>query len=148
MKVIFVKDLKGQGKIGEVKEVKDGYGMNFLVKKGYAVVATEESLSRLKKDNKKYEKLELENLEKAKELKNKLENIELVFGVKTSLQDKVFGSISSKNIISSLKEKGFKVNKNQILLKKPITELGNHKIEIKLYKKVVAQLKIKIITEN
>ena len=111
MKVIFIKDVKGQGKKGEVKEVKDGYGMNYLIKNGYAVLATETSVKRLEKDNQKQEDLEQKELAKAQELKNKLSKIKLVFPVKTGEQNKVFGSISPKQITTELKKKGLILTK-------------------------------------
>ena len=96
MKVIFIKDLKNQGKKGEVKIVKDGYAENFLIKKGYAVQVTEESLRKLE-DSKRKEKQEiLKNTKEAEEEKVKLEKIILSFKVKTGEYDKVFGSISPK----------------------------------------------------
>ena len=77
MKVVFLKDVKGQGKKGEVKNVADGYAQNFLIKKGLAVEATKEALSRLEGQKKHEAKLAAQELQAAKELKEKLENITL-----------------------------------------------------------------------
>ena len=89
MKVIFIKDLKGQGKKGEVKEVKDGYAMNFLIKNKYAVVASGDNLKTLDRDNKRMEKEDLERQTLAKEVKAKLEATKFTFKVKTGKQDQV-----------------------------------------------------------
>lgn len=143
MKVIFIKDLKKQGKKGEIKEVKDGYAKNFLIKNGYAVKQTPESIKILERENDKKQKEDEENRKNAKELKTKLEQEKLVFTVKTGDHDKVFGSISLKQIKEKLDGK-YKLDKKQIIIKNPISSLGFHEIEINLYKDIVAKLKIEV----
>ena len=145
MEVIFIKDLKGQGKKGEIKQVKDGYAENFLIKKGYAIISTKSSLAKLKEE----EKLKEANIEKLKEeardLKEQLEKITLTFKVKTGDNDKVFGSISIKQIKESLKEQGFNIDKNMIKLTTSPSSLGFHNIEVELYKNIIAKVKIHLI---
>ena len=145
MEVIFIKDLKGQGKKGEIKQVKDGYAENFLIKKGYAIISTKSSLAKLKEE----EKLKEANIEKLKEeardLKEQLEKITLTFKVKTGDNDKVFGSISIKQIKESLKEQGFNIDKNMIKLTTSPSSLGFHNIELELYKNIIAKVKIHLI---
>lgn len=148
MKVIFIKDVKGQGKKGEIKEVKDGYGMNFLIKNGYAIQATETSVMRLAQDNQKQEELELKELIKSKEIKDKLEKIKLIFPVKTGEKMKVFGSISSKQISSELKKHGFDIDKKKIILKNPLSTLGSHKVTIELHKQVKAEVEVALVVES
>ncbi|HHU54829.1 MAG TPA: 50S ribosomal protein L9 [Mollicutes bacterium] len=148
MKVIFIKDVKGQGKKGEVKEVKDGYGMNYLIKNGYAVLATETSVKRLEKDNQKQEELEQKELAKAQELKNKLSKIKLVFPVKTGEQNKVFGSISPKQITTELKKQGFDIDKKKIILNYSLSTLGSHIVIIELHKQVKAEIEVRLVVES
>lgn len=143
MKIIFIKDLKNQGKKGQIKEVKDGYAENFLIKNGYAVKETKESLNNLKRTNQKEEKLDQENRKNAKVLKVELEKKSYKFKVKTGEGDKVFGSISAKQIKEKLDEK-YKINKKQIIISNPIQSLGFHNIEIELYKEVKANIKIEV----
>ncbi len=143
MKVIFIKDLKNQGKKGEIKEVKDGYAKNFLIKNGYAIKETKESLKILDRDNKKAQELDEQHKKEAKELKQKLEQEKISFQVKTGQNDKVFGSISAKQIKDKLDEK-YKIDKKQILIKKPITSLGFHEVEIHLYKDIIAKIKVEV----
>lgn len=143
MKVIFIKDLKNQGKKGEIKEVKDGYAKNFLIKNGYAIKETKESLKILDRDNKKAQELDEQHKKEAKELKQKLEQEKISFQVKTGQNDKVFGSISAKQIKDKLDEK-YKIDKKQILIKNPITSLGFHEVEIHLYKDIIAKIKVEV----
>ena len=96
MEVIFIKDLKNQGKKGEIKEVKDGYAKNFLIKNGYAVMKNETSLKELKRNLNNEKKLDEENRIKANKLKESLEKETYKFKVKTGTSDKVFGSVSIK----------------------------------------------------
>ncbi len=144
MEVIFIKDLKGQGKKGEIKKVKDGYAENFLIAKGYAVAKNTSNLQTLRKEQKQAKELDEENRKNAKILKEQLEKEKYKFKVKTGAQDKVFGSVSVKQIKEKLDEK-YKINKNQIIINNPITSLGYHNIEIILYKDIKAELKIEII---
>lgn len=143
MQVIFIKDLKGQGKKGEIKEVKDGYANNFLIKSGYAIKKTSDNLKTLEREKKK-EQDEDEKLRKeALEIKEKLEQEKLVFEVKTGENDKVFGSVSVKQIKEKLDEK-YKINKNQILLEKPLSVLGCHEVYINLYKDINAKIRVNL----
>lgn len=148
MKVIFIKDVKGQGKKGEIKEVKDGYGMNFLIKGGYAVMATKDSLKRLDKENQEFGELELKKIVIAKELKEKLEKLPLTFNVKAGDDGRVFGSISPKQIISLLKEKNIELDKKQVILDNPLNSLGMHIVDILLHKQVIAKLSVNLVKEK
>ncbi len=143
MEVIFVKDLKGQGKKGTIKEVKDGYATNFLIKKGYAVKKTSINLEALEKIKEKENQLDEEKAEQALKLKDILEKEVLVFKVKTGVSDKVFGSVSVKQIKEKLGE--YNIEKNMILIKKPLTTLGFHDIDIILYKDIKASVKVELI---
>ena len=145
MKVIFIKDLKNQGKKGEMKVVKDGYAENFLIKKGYAVQVTEESLRKLEDDKRKEREEIKENTNKAEQLKKELEKFSLLFKVKTGEHDRVFGSISPKQIIEELDKKGYKIDKKQILLDNNLSSLGFHNVKIRLYKEVIATLKVQLV---
>lgn len=144
MKIILLSDVKKQGKKGEIIEVKDGYG-NFLIQKKQAVLATATGVNRLKEE-KKNQALEEEKLIKECEnIKNKLENITLIFQVKTGAEDKVFGSVSAKQIEEELKNKKFNINKKQIKIDNPLTSLGYHNVNIELHKKVIASLKVQLV---
>lgn len=145
MKVIFIKDLRGQGKKSEIKEVSDGYAQNFLIKNGYAVKYTKTSSTRLENDLILNEKETKRKTEEALKIKESLEKLNLKFPVKTGAQDKVFGSISSKQIETELTKKGFKIDKKNIEIVNPISSLGYHNIVINLFKNVSANIKIEVV---
>jgi len=142
MEVIFIKDLKNQGKKGQIKNVKDGYAENFLIKNGYAVKKTKENLAKLNHEQAKKAQENENNKRTAEEIKKKLTKEVLEFKVKTGAGDKVFGSISIKQIKDSLQEKGYKIEKSMIELDSPISSLGFHNININLYQDVKATIKV------
>lgn len=143
MKVIFIKDLKKQGKVNEIKEVSNGYATNFLIKNGYAVKYTKTSADILDKDIKKKEEMEKDAIKEAGETKEKLEKLVLEFKV-TANNGKVFGSISNKQISEELKSKGFNIDKKLIDTNGAISTLGIHIVKVNLHKKVVSELKVKL----
>ena len=145
MEVIFIKDLKNQGKKGQIKNVKDGYAENFLIKNGYAVKKTKENVSKLNHELAKKAKEDEENKEKAKELKDKLGKETLEFTVKTGAGDKVFGSISVKQIKEGLQKKGYNIEKSMIKLDSAISSLGFHNVEIDLYQGITATIKVHVV---
>ena len=145
MEVIFIKDLKNQGKKGQVKNVKDGYAENFLIKNGYAVKKTKENLQKLNYEQAKKAKEDEANKKTALELKEKLAKVNLEFKVKTGEGDKVFGSISVKQIKDELNKQGFKIEKSAIKLNNTIASLGFHNVDLELYNDVVATVKVHVI---
>ena len=144
MKVIFVKDLRGQGKRGEIKEVKDGYAENFLIKNGYAKKLTEQNYQQYQRDKQEEKALDEKNRKEAEKIKEVLKNTELVFKVKTGAQDKVFGSVSSKQIKEELEKKKITIDKKQIMIDEGLASLGYHDVKIELYKDVIGVVKVKL----
>lgn len=148
MKVIFLQDVKGKGKKGDVKNVADGYAQNFLIKKGYAKEANSSAISELKGQQKKEAKLAAEELAEAEALKEKLENLTIHLKAKSGENGRLFGSITSKQIAQELqKTEGIKVDKRKIDLPEAIRSLGHTKVGIKLHNQVSATLDVHVTEE-
>ena len=145
MEVIFIKDLRGQGKKGQVKNVKDGYAENFLIKNGYAVVKNAENLKKLEHEKIKKAQEQEENKKLAKSLKEKLDKEVLEFKVKTGAGDKVFGSVSLKQVKDGLTKLGYNIDKSQIEITQAIASLGFHNVDINLYPGIVGTIKVHVI---
>lgn len=144
MKVIFIKDLRGQGKRGDIKEVKDGFAENYLIKNGYAKKLTEQNYNQYLVEKKEEKDLDQKNRKEANALKDKLAKLELTFKVKTGEQDRVFGSVSSKQIKEELEKKSIIIDKKQIELENGLASLGYHDVKIELYKDIIGVIKVKL----
>jgi len=147
MKVILREDVENTGKAGEIKEVKDGYANNYLIPKNLAYPATDPYL-KIYEDQKKTALKKLERINKeAEELKEKLENLSLNVNVNVGEDEKLFGSVTSQDIVEKLKEQGINLSKKQIVLEENIKELGIYNIPVKISPEIEATLKIWIIKE-
>ena len=135
MKVIFLQDVKKQAKKDEIKEVKDGYA-TYLINSKKAVPYTTGSVNVLNKQVKKRQDEEDALIEECNKIKNKLEGKNIKFKVKTGEMDRVFGSISTKQISEELTKMGFNIDKKKIEVDGDINTLGTHKVKVNLHKKV------------
>ena len=142
MQVILIKDLKHQGKKGEIKEVKDGYAQNFLIKNGYAVKKNDLNVGILNRQKKEEKELDDYNRKMALDMKNKIECEKISFVVKTGKGDKVFGSVSAKQIKDKLDK--YNISKNQIVIDTPLSSLGYHEVRINLYKDIFAIVRVEL----
>lgn len=143
MKVILLSDVKKVGKKGEVVDVADGYGRNYLIRNKLAVLATNKSMEVLSEQKAQDAQTEKEKEQEAKEVAKKLESITLVFDVKTGKEGKVFGSVSTKHIVEELnKQYGILVDKRKIIDNGPVGTLGINNVRVELYKNVEGTIKV------
>ncbi|MDQ0163709.1 50S ribosomal protein L9 [Bacillus alveayuensis] len=148
MKVIFLQDVKGKGKKGEIKNVADGYAQNYLFKKGLAIEATQANLKQLEAQKKKEQKEAAEELAKAKQLKEQLEKITVELKAKAGEGGRLFGSVTSKQIAEHLKkEHKIQIDKRKIDLPDAIRALGYTNVPVKLHSDVTATLKVHVSEE-
>jgi len=145
MKVIFLKDVKGKGKKGEVKNVSDGYARNYLLKNNIAQEATAGNLKALEGQKRKEEQQEQEEKEEAINLKDNLAELTVEIEAKSGKEGRLFGSITSKQIAQSLeKQHGHKIDKRKIELDQPIRALGYTNVPVKLHPEVSGSIKVHV----
>ena len=148
MKVILLSDVKNQGKKGEVKEVATGYAQNFLIKKGLAEEATPANLEKLKKQKDQMAQEKEQELVDAQLLKTELESKEVEIKTKSGEDGRLFGSISSKQVVEAYeKQHGIKLDKRKIDMSQPLKSLGYHKMNVKLHPEVHAEIKVHVIEQ-
>lgn len=145
MEVILKQDVDRIGKAGAVIKVKDGFARNFLLPNGLAVLLTPTNLKKVEDEKKKKLLLNEKAIKMAQELRDKLANLSLTIQVLTQETDKMYGSITSQDIYNSLKEEGFEIEKNSIVVDEPIKALGIYEIPIKLHPDVPAKVKIWVV---
>ena len=145
MKVLLIKDVKSLGKAGEVKEVKDGYGKNFLIAKGFAKHATPEIIQEHKKMVAQKEAEEKAELQRLKELAKKLDKLEIVVKKKVGENGHLFGAVTKDEIANALKdEHGIEIDKKHITDKKVIKTIGEHEVDLKLGHGIHATLHVDV----
>lgn len=147
MKIIFLEDVRGRGKRGEVKEVSDGYAQNFLIKQGKAKAATNAAMSALKGQQRAEDKKEAELLAESQAVKAKLEADETVVELtaKAGTDGRLFGSIPSKQIAQALdKQYQVKLDKRKIELTDPIRVIGYTNVPVKLAPQVTATIRVHV----
>lgn len=148
MRVILKQDVKKLGKKGEVVEVSDGYGRNFLVARGLAVMETKisrEILSEQKEEAKKEYEL---SKAKAEETAKELDQLVLTFHVKSGESGRMFGSVSTKQIMTELRRLGYHFDKHVILDTHPIQSLGTTKVRLEIFKGVIGTISVKVLGTN
>ena len=147
MKVIFLADVKGKGKKGEIKEVPTGYAQNFLIKKNLAKEATSQAIGELRGKQKSEEKAHAQLLAEAQEIKAKLEAEETIveFVEKVGPDGRTFGSITSKKIAEELqKQFGIKIDKRHIQVQAPIRAVGLIDVPVKIYQDITSVINLRV----
>ena len=145
IKVILKENIKGVGKKDEIVEVKDGYANNFLLNQNKAILATPENINKLKARNEKLQKNHDRDVKNAKELKEVLATKEIVLKVKAGENNKVFGSISAKEIVQAVKDQlNIDIDKKKVSTDSKVKEIGVHNVELKLHSEVKANLKVRV----
>ncbi|HHN65352.1 MAG TPA: 50S ribosomal protein L9 [Nitrospirae bacterium] len=148
MKVILKEDIEGLGYMGDIVNVKDGYGRNYLIPKGLAVYANEKNVRELEHHKRiiaqKVRKIKFA----AQTLAEKLSSKPVQIRMKAGEEDKLYGSVTNIDIEKALKEMGFDIDRRKIILEEPIKRLGEYTAKVKLHPEVVADLKIEVVKEE
>ncbi len=145
MKVVFIEDVPNVGKVGELKEVADGYGRNFLIPKKLATPATADAINNIEAQIKKRAIIEAKTEEELVELAAQLEGKEVNIEARIGEQDRLYGSITTSDIAEELKNSsGLNVDKRKIELDEPIRQVGSHKVVLKLGKEITAKITVTV----
>lgn len=150
MKVILLKDVKKQGKKGDVVEVSDGYGRNYLIKNNLAKLADGAAMNQLKSKKAADQRIAEEELAESKELQAAIEKEETVVTIaaKTGEDGRLFGTIPSKQIGEELdKQFGIKVDRRKIQLSENLASLGRYNVPVKLHPQVTAEIKVHVVEQ-
>lgn len=147
MKVIFLKDVKGKGKKGEVKDVAEGYARNYLLPNKLAVEANQGNMKNLEAQKRSEQKKAEEELEEAKKYKVELEALTVEIKAKSGEGGRLFGAVSTKQIVDALTKMKKKVDKRKVMLDEPIRSLGYTNVPIKIHPDVVATVKVHVVAE-
>lgn len=145
MKVIFLQDVKSQGKKGEIRDVSEGYAQNFLIPRGLAKPATEGNMKTLSNQKQAEERRKEQEKEDAQALAKELENLTVVLRSKSGEGGRLFGSITNKQISEQLQKMKINIDKRKIALESPIRTLGVTNVQVKLHPDVSATLKVQVI---
>ncbi|MGM0881523.1 MAG: 50S ribosomal protein L9 [Bacillota bacterium] len=147
MKVIFLQDVKGQGKKGQVKDLSEGYVRNFLLPQGLAKLASDGNLKTLEVQNASEQKRKEKEKEDAQALGKRLDELTVVIKTKAGEGGRLFGAITSKQIAEALAAQGIKIDKRKIELEDPIRTLGVTQVSVKLHPEVKAKLSVQAAEE-
>lgn len=148
MQVILLQDVKGQGKKGELIDVNEGYARNFLVKKGFAEVATPARINDLKQKKAAADYHKQEEVKAMHALASELKGKTFTVRIKVGQGGKVFGSVTGANISEALSAAGYDVDKKKIVLANPIKNVGIYDVDIKLLEGITAKIKVEVAEEQ
>ena len=147
MKVILTKDMDNLGKAGALVEVKTGYGRNYLLPRQLAVLATAKNIRQLEHQKSGILARASKEKQNMTQMAQKLSAIEVKFTRKTGAENKLFGSVTNKDIHEQLAAQGYQIERKQIHLPEPLKEVGTHEVQVKLHSDVTAKLKVTIASE-
>ena len=148
MKVVFLKDVKGQGKKGEIKEVSEGYANNFLIAKGLAAPATEGAVKTLDNQKKAEQKRKEQEKADAQALAARLNELTVQIKAKSGEGGRLFGAITNKQVAEALEKQKIVIDKRKLVLEDPIRTLGVTKVPVKVHSEVTATLTVQVVEEK
>lgn len=147
MKVIFLQDVKGQGKKGEVKDVSEGYANNFLFPKKMAAPASDGAMKVLEQQKKAEDKRKAQEKADAEALGRKLAESTVTIKAKSGADGRLFGAVSSKQVAEALDKAGLKVDKRKLVMDEPIRTLGFTEVAVKLHPEVTSKIRVQVVEE-
>ncbi len=147
MKIILREDVEALGKKGDVVNVANGYGRNYLIPKGSAYLATPGNLNRYEEEKQFFDARCIKEKDEAQTMASRLTNISCTIAKKVGENEVLYGSVTNADIAAVLKDEGFNVDKRKIVIDEPLKKLGVYNIPIKLHLDVTAELKVWVVKE-
>ena len=147
MKVILREDVEKLGKTGEIVDIADGYGRNYLLPRGLAVLASTKNMKVLEHQKRLIQAGQEKKKQESQDLAKKLESFSCTIARKAGEEDKLFGSVTARDIEDVLKEEGIVVERKQILLEEPIKQLGVYTVPIQLHPEVTGSIKVWVVKD-
>lgn len=145
--VILTTNIRRLGGEGDIVKVRPGFARNFLIPSGNALPVTKFNMRQLDNLRKKRAEREAQEINKAQEIAKKLSKLQLSFTLKIGAESKAFGSVSSADIQTRLKEEGFELERRQVRIEKPIKSLGKYEVTINLHQDVIHTITIEVVTD-
>jgi large subunit ribosomal protein L9 len=145
MQVILQEDVRNVGKAGEIVEVREGFGRNFLLPQKKAVVAEPGNLKALEHQKRVVAARQQKLKAAASEIAKKLEAVSLTIGRESGEEDKLFGSVTNKDIVDALRTEGFTIDRHDLVLAEPIKQLGIFEVPVKLHPEVTGTVKVWVV---
>lgn len=148
MKIILKENVDSLGKVGEMIKVADGYARNYLIPKGLAVEASSRSMKALEHEKSRIMKKNESDRKKAEAMVEKIKGVTCTISRRVGEQDKLFGSVTTKDIEQSLIEQGMEIDRKMIILEEPIKSLGEFPVKIKFQPGITTEITIKVVGES
>jgi len=148
MDVILIDNVEHRGEAGEIHEVADGYGRNYLIPQGLARVATDGAVRQLRDEKRQQAKKQAAKKDEAEDLRKELEDMQVVFSAKVGEDNRIFGTVTTQQIAVELTNRGYDINRRDISLDDEIREVGAYTATIRVHPEVDASLDIQVIPES
>jgi large subunit ribosomal protein L9 len=145
VKVILIKDMGKLGKEGDVAEVKDGYGRNYLIPQGFALAATDRNFNKLKELQKIKDKLREQEKTEAQAEKDKIEKVSLTVAVEAKENEELYGTVPNTQILKLLSAEGITIDKDALIIDEPIKKLGVYTVKVRLHPDVEAAFRVWVV---
>ena len=148
MKIVLLEDIENLGRVGQVVNVRGGFGRNYLIPQGKALLANKANMTLIGQRRKIYEAAAAKVRDEAQEIASRVNGVSVSISRKVGEADHLYGSVTTADIAEALAAKGVVVDKRRVLLTEPIKKLGDFQVPVRLHAEVTAELKVSVVAEG